>query len=82
MKRYLVVYEDLWGNKYSIQTDKIGDTIKQICEDEELTIEDFDIDKYNSDSPYDSGTMGLGFYDVYFEQEDSGRIMIFTLKEE
>jgi hypothetical protein len=87
-KKYLVVWEDIWHNKDSYFTDKIGDTIKKIVDDYELVYEhdcDVDYEKYNSDNPYDVGTMSLGFYDLGFndtEGEYAGRVMIFDLQEQ
>lgn len=82
---FLVVYEDLWSNKYSFQTDKLGDTIEEIIKDFDLQLDlnDIDIEKYNSEEPYDIGTFGKGFYDIHFETSDGecdGRIMIFELE--
>ncbi len=80
---FLVVYEDLWSNKDSVRTKKIGDAIKNYVETYELVPEnEIDYDKYNSKNPFDIGTMGLGFYDITFNELDgeyAGRIMIFTL---
>lgn len=84
-QEFLVVYEDLWHNKDSFRTSKIGDTIKQIVKDNELFRdgdEEVDYAKYNSKDPYDLGTFGKGFYDIEFNDKDgeyAGRIMIFTL---
>jgi hypothetical protein len=86
-KQYLVVFEDVWNNKESYQTSKIGDTIKMIVEANDLFYEgDIDYDKYNSDKPHQMGTMGLGFYDLSFTEKDdtdnyAGRIMIFELEQ-
>lgn len=87
-QKYLVVYEDVWNNKESFKTNKIGDTIKQIVEDYELVYEHgedvIDYERYNSDNPYDVGIFGEGFYDLSFidtEGEDAGRIMIFDLQD-
>lgn len=88
-QEFLVVYEDIWNNKESFRTDKIGDAIKSLVDSYELTPEyEIDYDKYNSENPYDVGTFGLGFYDIslierYEEDEEdgeyAGRIMIFEL---
>jgi hypothetical protein len=83
---FLVVYEDIWRNKEATRTTKIGDAIKEFVENYSLIFEggEIDYDKYNSDNPYDVGTTGLGFYDLFFtdtEGEDAGRIMIFELGE-
>jgi len=86
--KYLVVWEDLWHNKESYLTNKIGDTIKQIEKDFEVIWENEPDDqinykKYNSADPYDVGTFGKGFYDLNFndqEGEFAGRIMIFDLQ--
>lgn len=87
-QKYLVVYEDLWRNKESFKTNKIGDTIKYIVETYELVYEHgedvIDYERYNSDNPYDLGVFGQGFYDLNFndtEGEDAGRIMIFDLQD-
>ena len=81
--KYLVVYEDLWHNKESYLTNKIGDTIKEIIKDFELIPEnEIDFEKYNSKDPYDVGIIGKGFYDLSFndeEEEYAGRIMIFEI---
>jgi hypothetical protein len=88
---FLVVYEDIWNNKHSYRTRKIGTTIVGISKDFNVTIEDgnFDKERYDSDTPYQVGTFGLGFYDIEcYEQEEgdaglqgeyAGRIMIFQL---
>lgn len=82
-QEFLVVYEDLWRNKESVRTTKIGDAIKQFVESHNLiSEEEIDYERYNSDDPYDVGTFGLGFYDIDFSDdidENAGRIMIFTL---
>jgi len=84
-QEFLVVYEDLWHNKESYRTKKIGDTIKNIVKENELFRdgdEEVDYDKYNTEDPFDLGTFGKGFYDIEFidkEGEYAGRIMIFTL---
>jgi hypothetical protein len=81
--KYLVVYEDLWHNKESYLTTKIGNTIKQVIKDFDLVPEyEIDFEKYNSVDPYDMGTFGKGFYDISFnddEEEYAGRIMIFVI---
>lgn len=81
--KYLVVYEDLWHNKESYLTNKIGDTIKEIIKDFELIPEnEIDFEKYNSKDPYDVGLLVKGFYDLIFndeEEEYAGRIMIFEI---
>lgn len=81
--KYLVVYEDLWHNKESYLTSKIGNTIKKIIKDFDLVPEyEIDFEKYNSMDPYDMGTFGKGFYDISFndaEEEYAGRIMIFVV---
>ena len=90
--RFLVVYEDEWNNKYSYPTNKIGDTITKITQDFEIEV-DCDIEKLNSDDPYDMGTFGRGFYDIDVFIRDgvdpeeyldtlAGRIMIFETEEE
>jgi hypothetical protein len=87
MAKFLVVFESEYNNKESFKTDKIGDTIKKIVEDYELTPDydaEIDYDKYNSDDPYDVGTFGKGFYDISFSTPDgdyAGRIMIFDLQD-
>lgn len=86
MKQFLVVFEDVWQNKESYQTTRLGDTIKMILEQNELYYaDDIDYDKYNSDSPYQVGTFGLGFYDLILQENEdndeyAGRIMIFELE--
>jgi hypothetical protein len=88
MKKFLVVYEDLWGNKESYFTDKIGTTIKEIMKDFELALpEDMELDyeHYNSKDPYQAGVFGVGFYDIEFMDKDdieqyAGKIMIFDLE--
>lgn len=92
MENFLVVYEDLWGNKESIKTNKIGDTIVSIMNNYNLKLEEnaeLDLDKLNSDDPYAVGTIGLGFYDIYVYDKDdeddqsydegNGKIMIFYI---
>lgn len=132
MENFLVVYEDLWGNKFSFKTDKVGNTILEILKDFEVSLgygieiseeeieklnNDFpyhlyktnkigdtilgilsrfklklsedvelDVDRLNSDYPYEAGTFGPGFYDMelYDDEEDgepNGRIMIFYIGE-
>lgn len=86
-QEFLVVYEDLWNNKESIRTTRIGDAIKEFMDAYDLISEDeIDFEKYNSDDPYHIGTTGPGFYDLEFYERDGeelgdygGRIMIFTL---
>jgi hypothetical protein len=84
-KQFLVVFEDVWSNKESYQTSRIGDTIKMIVEANDLVpFDHIDYDKYNSDKPYQMGTFGEGFYDISFndkEDEYAGRIMIFELEQ-
>lgn len=86
-KQYLVVFEDVWNNKESYQTNKIGDTIKMIVNSNDLFCDsDIDYDKYNSHKPHQMGTAGLGFYDISFQEKDdhdnyAGRIMIFELEQ-
>jgi hypothetical protein len=87
-KKFLVVFEDLWGNKDSYFTDKIGTTIKKVVKDYELRFDDGfepDYDRYDSKDPYDRGTFSLGFYDIEcLEPEDgqyAGKFMIFDLAE-
>ena len=131
--KFLVVYEDLWSNKISFKTNKVGDTILEIMRDYELNLgqgveiskeeaerinDDFpyllyktnkigdtisgilkrfnlkleedqvlDIEKLNSDYPFEAGTFGPGFYDMYLydnddEGEPNGKIMIFYIGEE
>jgi hypothetical protein len=82
---FLVVFEDVWSNKESYRTKKIGDTIKMIMEANNLICEDeLNYEKYNSDNPYQVGTFGYVFYDIIFQENDdnkdyAGRIMIFEL---
>lgn len=84
-KEFLVVYEDVWSNKESFKTTKIGDTIKIIMEANDLICEDgINFEKYNSDNPYQVGTFGYVFYDIIFQdntdnKDYAGRIMIFEL---
>jgi len=87
--KFLVVYEDLYNNKESFKTNKIGDTINSILDNYNLKVEDgrLDIEKLNSDDPYDVGTIGLGFYDIDVydndgECEGNGKIMIFYIGDE
>jgi len=86
MKQFLVVFEDVWQNKESYQTTRLGDTIKMILEQNDLYYpDDIDYDKYNSESPYQVGTFGLGFYDLILQENEdndeyAGRIMIFELE--
>jgi hypothetical protein len=86
MKQFLVVFEDVWNNKESYQTTRIGDTIKMIVESKKIHYaDDIDYDKYNSDNPYQLGTFGEGFYDLIFQEDEdndeyAGRIMIFELE--
>jgi hypothetical protein len=85
---FLVVYEDVWHNKTSYRTKRIGTTIANIIKDNNI-LADYDKDKLNSTDPYQAGTFGPGFYDIEcFEQEEgdaglegeyAGRIMIFAL---
>lgn len=88
MSKFLVVYEDLWGNKESHKTNRIGDTIAEILDNYDLNLgEDVELDyeKLNSDDPYDVGSFGLGFYDISVfnnideDGEGNGRIMIFYI---
>lgn len=90
--KFLVVYEDIWHNKESIVTYRIGDAIKEFMESYDVVpFAELDFDKYNSDDPYEVGTFGPGFYDIEFfqahsdgeleEQEYEGRIMIFDITE-
>ena len=83
-KQFLVVFEDVWNNKEYEQTTRIGDTIKRFVEANDLKREEeVDYARYNSDNPYDIGTMGYGFYDIVFqddEEEYAGRIMIFGIE--
>lgn len=132
MENFLVVYEDLWGNKFSFRTDKVGNTILEILKDFEVSLgygveisdeeierlnNDFpyhlyktnkigdtivgilnrfnlklsedvelDLDRLNSDYPYEAGTFGPGFYDMELydndeDEEPNGRIMIFYIGE-
>lgn len=82
-KEYLVVFEDEWNNKEHIRTERIGEAILHLSEVNDFSIEGVDIDKYNSEHPYDAGTMGPGFYDIEVQKLDDpdsyGRIMIFDL---
>lgn len=87
-KKFLVVFEDLWGNKDSYFTNKIGTTIKKVVKDLELRFEDGcepDYKRYDSKDPYDRGSFSLGFYDIdCLEPEDeqyAGKFMIFDLTE-
>lgn len=85
---FLVVYEDVWHNKDSYRTKRIGTTIAEILKENNLTAE-YDKEKLNSTDPYAMGTFGPGFYDIEcYEQEEgdagiegeyAGRIMIFAL---
>lgn len=85
--RFVVVYEDLWHNKYHTITTKIGTAIKEIIKDNDL-VHDYDeefLNKLDSDNPYQAGTFGQGFYDLEFMDEDdeyAGRVMIFDIYEE
>ena len=86
MNNYLVVYEDEWNNKESIKTNKIGDTIKEIVDNYDISCE-CDIDKLNSENPMTMLTFGYGFYDIecfdnFSEEEYRGRIMIFYIGDE
>jgi hypothetical protein len=82
-EEFLVVYEDMWNNKENIRTEKIGDAIKHFQETYSISPEnEIDYDKYNSDNPYDTGTTGIGFYDIEVVDEEgefAGKIMIFAL---
>ena len=86
MKNYLVVFEDVWNNKESYQTTRIGDTIKMIVEANNLHYpDDIDYDKYNSGNPYQQGVFEKVFYDLIFQEDENndeyaGRIMIFELE--
>lgn len=88
MQDFLVVFESEWNNKYSYKSSigKLGDTIKEIEEGFELNsgFDDEDYEHYNSDKPFQVGTMGLGFYDIDYVDCDEyesyqGRIMIFEI---
>ena len=83
-QEFLVVYEDMWHSKSGIRTTKIGDTFKQLSKDFNFKFvnDDVDIEKLNSDDPYQAGTVGPCFYDIETKNTDTeeyGRIMIFTL---
>lgn len=84
LRRFIVVYEDVWHNKevYFTKLGKIGNTLEEICHLQGVKIE-FDKKKLNSYDPYDQGTFGEGFYDIWGEEEDgeSFRIMIFPTEE-
>ena len=77
---FLVVYESVWSNKYSYVSNigTLGTTIETVIDEFDLVLpEDCNINKLNSKEPYDIGTFGIGFNDIYFE--DCGRIMIFMI---
>lgn len=84
-KKFLVVFEDEYNNKYSYLTNQIGDTIKIVMSDFDITpVDDINFDKLNSDDPYDIGTFSVGFYDKYFTpvgepDTHAGRVMVFDL---
>ena len=86
MNDYLVVYEDELNNKESIKTNKIGDAIKEIVRNYNISC-DCDIDKLNSENHMTMLTFGYGFYDIecfdkFSEEEYRGRIMIFYIGED
>lgn len=81
--KFLVVFEDLYNNRESITTTKIGDAIKTFVDGNALICDSLiDYKRYNSRFPYDTGTLSLGFCDIDFTDEDgeySGRIIIFQI---
>jgi len=60
--KFLVVFEDIYNNKYSEVTEQIGTTILELAEEFEVTI-DINEEKLNSYDPYDMLTFGFGFFD-------------------
>lgn len=83
---FVIVYESLWNNKESAVS-KIGNLGTDILElinsyHADEVILNFDIEKYNSDNPYDAGAFGRGFYDIdltNIDEEYLGRIFILEL---
>jgi hypothetical protein len=71
------------------KTNKIGDTILSILKRFNLKLEEdqeLDIERLNSDYPFEAGTFGPGFYDMYLYDNDedgepNGKIMIFYIGE-
>lgn len=71
---FLVVWESEYNNKDSYTTHKIGTTIKQILEENNLITEhQLNFEKLDSDHPYDVGSFSLGFYDIYVYEKDEDR---------
>jgi len=86
-QQYLIVYEDQYSNKYTIQRDSIVEGIQELLEDYELRLCDdtVDISEMLDEHFTRPGAFNMIYYDIEVlsktDPDDAGRIMIFDVEE-
>jgi hypothetical protein len=79
---FLVVFEDVWNQKHSIQTNHIADAIKQHRDTFGFEL-DADLDETENKDFLAIGPFDLVYYDIECYEQDgeyAGRIYIFEVE--